>query len=217
MLREIALGDEKTVDLALAHDVDRIELNTNLSVGGLTPPEQLITYALDAARDRGIPVVVMVRPRAGDFVYSYAEVEEMLQTLKKLRGLGVKCVTFGAVTAEGRLDRETMLKLIEAAQPMQVIFHMAFDDIVTECQEQAMQWLSNYHVMRILTHGGPITADIEETLPHLKWLCEMAPDGLTILPGGGVNYQNAEAISQVLAVDELHGSKIIDTTNTILA
>lgn len=151
----------------------------------------------------------MVRPRPGDFCYQVQEIETMLATLKRLRMLGVQSVTFGAVTANGRLDRATMLKLIEAAAPMEVVCHMAFDSIKDVYQEQALIWLADHGVKRVLTHGGPLQLPIEITLPHLQTLCQLAPANLQILPGGGVTAQNCRIVAQALGVSELHGSRIL--------
>ncbi|MBM7616983.1 copper homeostasis protein [Weissella uvarum] len=209
MLKEMAVGSTDQLERAIKRGVARIELNENLAVGGLTPSQSMIEQTLAVADTFGVPVAVMVRPRPGDFVYSHREIEKMCDTLKRLRSLGVEAVTFGAVLSDGKLDRANMVKLLEAAQPMDVIFHMAFDTITSEQQVFALDWLERHQVKRVLTHGGAMQQTIQENLPHLTWLCQQAPANLTILPGGGITYQNCEAICDFLGVEEVHGSKIV--------
>jgi len=210
MIREIAVGNIATIRKAIDAGVERVELSADLSVGGLTPTLEDTKTALALTNTAGIDLVVMVRPRAGDFNYSTNELNVMRDTLKNFRQLGVKYVTFGAVDSQGHLDRCSMVKLIEAAQPMQVIFHMAFDEIPHDYQEQSIQWLSRHNVIRILTHGGPLSVDIQKTLPHLQQLIDWANNQLTILPGGGIDYKNGNDITQTLNVSEIHGSRIVN-------
>ncbi|MBU7568705.1 copper homeostasis protein CutC [Weissella sagaensis] len=209
MKKEIALGDIPTMKLAIASGINRVELNAHLELGGLTPAWHIVAQAVDIAQAAKVELVVMIRPRAGDFNYNYAEIESMRQSILLFKSLGVKMVTFGIVDAKGRLDKQNMIKLLEAAKPMQVVYHMAFDAIDKAYQDQALQWLYQYGVIRILTHGGQLNKKIDETIDHLQEIVSMAPDKLIIMPGGGVTYQNAANIAEKLGVKEVHGSKII--------
>ena len=152
MKREIALGDIPTMKSAIVSGINRVELNAHLELGGLTPAWHIVAQAVDIARAAKVELVVMIRPRAGNFNYNYAEIEKMRQSILLFKSLGVKMVTFGIVDAKGRLDKHNMIKLIEAAKPMRVVYHMAFDAIDNAYQGQALQWLYQYGVIRILTH-----------------------------------------------------------------
>lgn len=209
MIKEIALADIDTMRAAIRNGVDRVELNSRLDLGGLTPDDQTVAEAVTLAAEAQIDLVVMIRPRGGDFDYSEVEIEDMRRSLRRMRALGVKTVTFGVVDVKKHLARDRMTKLLEAAKPMQVVYHMAFDDIAERCQQQTLRWLANYGVIRVLTHGGKLTVPLTETVSHLQEIVKMAPPGLTILPGGGVTFENAEWLSQQLHVNELHGSKIV--------
>ncbi|KRN32475.1 copper homeostasis protein CutC [Weissella halotolerans] len=209
MLKEMPVADLNVIQWALDQGIDRLELNTNLAVGGLTPRDDLVRNVLALAQPYAVSVVVMVRPRAGNFYYNHRETEMMLATLKRFRALGVQSVTFGAVTGDGYLDRATMLKLIEAAAPMQVVCHMAFDAIRFEYQEQALIWLADHGVKRVLTHGGPLQVPITKTLAHLQTLCRWAPEKMEILPGGGITGHNYKDIVGALGVQQVHGSRIL--------
>ena len=214
MIKEIALADLDTMRAAIAAGVNRVELNSRLDLGGLTPDDETVATAVKLAQDANVDLVVMVRPRGGDFDYSDAEINTMRESLIHFRALDVKMVTFGVVDQEKRLARDRMVKLLEAALPMQVVYHMAFDDIKPECQPQALRWLANYGVVRVLTHGGDLAQPITETVGHLKDTIAHAPAGLTILPGGGVTFENATWLADELHVSELHGSKIVSLVAT---
>lgn len=157
MEKEIALADIPTMKAAISAGVNRVELNANLELGGLTPDPKTVAMAVQLAEKSQVDLVVMIRPRSGDFNYTYSEIEMMRQSILTFKSLGVKMVTFGVVDAKGRLARHHMLKLLEAAKPMKVVYHMAFDAIDVSCQSQALQWLYQYGVVRVLTHGGDIT------------------------------------------------------------
>ncbi len=205
MLKEIAAGDLVTARIAVEKGVDRIELNQQLELGGLTPSR--ITW--QAVLKLGRPVVVMVRPRGGDFNYSNDEVIEMERTLIALKNDGIKIVTFGVLTAQKQLDTIVMERLIKVASPMRVVMHMAFDSIPLDHQAAAINWLSQHQVERILTHGGPLNQPIEQSLKQIKITIEQAQGKIEILPGGGINYQNYEQIARQLGVEQVHGSQII--------
>ena len=205
----MAVADLQGIQAGIDAGVDRIELNNHLELGGLTPNFDLVAKAVELTTAAGIDLIVMVRPRSGDFNYSHLEIETMLQTILHLRALGVRGVTFGVLTPKGNLSRHYMVELLEAAGSMEVVFHMAFDDIPHENQSMTMDWLLDHGVQRILTHGGALSQSINTTMDWLKETIANAPAGMTILPGGGVNYENAGIIANELSVSELHGTRIV--------
>ncbi|CUW03962.1 copper homeostasis protein CutC [Leuconostoc gasicomitatum] len=203
-IREAAVDSVETAKQMRQKGANRIELNS----GGLTPDTRTIIDTLIAIDD--VPVVIMVRPRDGDFAYSDIELQQMRDSLQQIADLGGQFVTFGVVR-DGLLDKEAMSELIIHATELnlQVIMHMAFDAINHDQQQQAMYWLSDHSVHRILTHGGDLTTPIMALLPHLQVLVNAAPANLTILPGGGITVANSQAIADTLGVTEVHGSKIV--------
>ena len=108
---------------------------------------------------------------------------------------------------------EALELLIDTAEGLQITFHMAFDAIPESRQFEAIDWLADHGVHRILTHGGPAGTAIEENLERLKALIDYAGDRLIILPGAGISYKNAQSIADQLGVSELHGTKIVDLTD----
>lgn len=207
-IREAAVDSVETAKQMRQKGANRIELNSRLDLGGLTPDTRTIIDTLIAIDD--VPVIVMVRPRGGDFAYSDIELQQMQDSLQQIADLGGQFVTFGVVR-DGLLDKEAMSELIMRATELnlQVIMHMAFDVIDSDQQQQAMYWLSEQGVSRILTHGGDLTKPIMDLIPQLQVLVNAAPANLTILPGGGITMANSQAIADTLGVTEVHGSKII--------
>lgn len=152
----------------------------------------------------------MIRPRGGNFIYNDLELKMMEADLFQAQKLGVDAVAFGALTTDGELDEEAMEQLIAASSGMQIVFHMAFDDIPEDKQHDAIDWLVEHDVDRILTHGGPLDISIDETIDNIKKTIEYAAGRISILPGGGVTYENCDEVATSLNVKELHGTRLID-------
>lgn len=208
LLREFCAENVERVPAAIEAGARRIELCDNLAVGGTTPSHGVIRAAVEYARPRGADVMVMIRPRGGDFEYSDAERAIMLDDLAVARELGPTGVVFGC-TRDGRLDRKLTAELLEAAGDLQVTFHMAFDAIDESEQLEAIDWLAEHGATRILTHGGAAGTAIEDNLDRLRAYVERAAGRIAILPGAGVTWRNAESVADALGVAEVHGTKIV--------
>ena len=175
----------------------RIELCGELLQGGVTPSAGLI----GAVRERlTIPVFVLIRPRTGDFLYSADERDVMLRDIALAKSLGANGVVIGALTADGDVDVETTRALLDAARPMQVTFHRAFD--FARDQDAAMDALLALGVDRVLTSGGASTA-LEGALA-LKRLAVRAGDAMTIFAGGSITPSNVAEVVRASSVREVH-------------
>lgn len=207
-IREAAVDSVEAAKLMRHKGANRIELSANLEVGGLTPDTRTIIDTLLAIDD--VPVIIMVRPRPGDFAYNDIELQQMQDSLQQIADVGGQYVTFGVVR-DRQLDQIAMAQLIEMATDLdlEVVMHMAFDEIAIDAQPAAMFWLADQGVKRILMHGGPLTTPIFDCVPHLQTLVNTAPTGLTILPGGGITPDNAQRLADSLGVTEVHGSQIV--------
>jgi len=86
---------------------------------------------------------------------------------------------------------------------------MAFDALPADEQLDAIDWLAGQGVERILTHGGAAGTPIADNLGRLREFVERAADRITILPGGGITWENAESVALELGVSEVHGTKIV--------
>ncbi|MBM6775177.1 copper homeostasis protein CutC [Olsenella profusa] len=204
------------VPAAVAAGAARVELCDNLAVGGTSPSYGVIRAAVAHARETGTAVMCMVRPRGGSFEYTPAEAAMMRDDLLMAKSLGVDGVVFGCLR-DGHLDQEFTSELVrlahedlpEAPGRVAVTFHMAFDALPADEQLSAIDWLAEQGVERILTHGGAAGTPIADNLDRLRAFVERAAGRITILPGGGITWENAEAIAVELGVSEVHGTKIV--------
>lgn len=158
---------------------DRVELCENLGVGGVTPGAESIAVASERL---SIPVHVLVRPRGGDFVYSDDELLAMKRDVQVAKALGASGVVLGCLTRDGRVDLERVAWLMEAARPLSVTFHKAFDDARDPCE--ALDDLVGLGIDRILTSGHASTA--MEGLATLVELTRRAGARIAVMAGGSI-------------------------------
>lgn len=208
LTREFCAENMELVPAAVAAGAARVELCDNLSVGGTTPSYGVIRAAVALAGERGVGVMCMIRPRGGGFEYTPDEAAMMRDDLAMAKRLGVTGVVFGCLR-DGHLDRALTSELVELADGVDATFHMAFDALPADEQLGAIDWLAGQGVSRILTHGGPAGTPIEDNLGRLRAYVDRAAGRVTILPGGGITWENAERIASELGVCEVHGTKIV--------
>lgn len=210
MIKEFCAENYTDIPAAIHAGAGRIELCDNLAVGGTTPSTGVIEEALGYAGEKGVPVMTMIRPRGGDFVYNDIELKIMHTDLIEAKKLGTDGVVFGCLTPSGWLDEEALELFIDNAEGLQITFHMAFDAIPTERQFEAIDWLAAHGVDRILTHGGAAGTPILDNLDRLKELIAYADGRILILPGAGITFNNVDQIVKELGVSEAHGTKIVN-------
>lgn len=182
---------------AEAAGANRAELCAALLVGGLTPSAGAIEAALARAR---LPIVCMVRPRAGGFCYSAGEIDEMHRDIVACRRAGAAGAVFGVLTTAADVDLEACRRLVEAAGPMETVFHRAFDLVAD--QDGALDALVGLGLTRVLTSGGRPTA--LEGAAVIRRLRGRAAGRIEILPGGGVRAGNAAEILAETGATSLH-------------
>ncbi|MED4206325.1 copper homeostasis protein CutC [Neobacillus mesonae] len=209
MLKEVCVENFTVIPEAAERGAARVELCDNLAVGGTTVSHGVAIQTIAYCHQNNIKVMSMIRPRGGNFIYNQAEIEMMKGDIAHLKQLGTDGVVFGALNESSWIDEEVMLILLEEAKGLEVTFHMAFDEIKPELQFDAITWLAEHGVTRILTHGGPAGSKIENNLPRLKELVDCSKGKLTILPGGGITDENLTHIVNELNVTEAHGTKIV--------
>lgn len=213
LLKEFCAENMERVPAAIDAGVKRIELCDNLACGGTSPSVGVVRAASRLCRERGVALMAMVRPRGGDFAYSAGELQMMDDDIVSHARSGVDGVVLGC-TRDGHLDipaTEHLLSTVRSCteRPLQVTFHMAFDEILPEGQLDAIDWLAAHGVTRILTHGGPAGTSIGENLPRLRAYVERAAGRIGILPGGGVTWENCEDVAAALGVSEVHGTRVV--------
>lgn len=184
----------------------RIELCSALSVGGLTPSYGLTQHVFTTTQ---LQVMVLIRPREGNFVYTDREVQVMEQDIQALRGVCSGFV-FGALTPQGDIDLAAMRRLMQAAQGMPVTFHRAFD----RCRDPftALEQIIGLGCKRILTSGQQPSA--AQGIDLLRELRERAAGRIIIMPGGGVTPGNAADILAGTGCTEIHASCSAGTSIT---
>jgi copper homeostasis protein len=179
-VRVEAAVDTFAAALAAQEDgASRIELCGPLHDGGTTPSAGLIARCCEKLL---VSVNVLIRPRAGDFVYSQDEIEIMKRDIAVAQAFGVDCIAVGALTPDGEVDAALMADLIAMATPLRVVFHRAFDQV--RDQDDALELLVSLRVNAILTSGGAATA--AEGAPKLAQLVERAGDRIRITAGGKI-------------------------------
>ena len=211
MIKEVCVENFTNVPLMIERGANRIELNNDLSVGGTTPSFGVIKKTVEYAHKHDVPVIVMIRPRGGNFVYNEDELEIMINGIQICSLLNVDGVTFGCLTREKHLDKRAMNRLLSVAHAgdLEVVMHMAFDELTNAEQKEAINWLSQNKVKRILTHGGPLNQPISQTLDHLEEVVKQAKNKIEILPGGGITKANVNKIVEQIKIKQVHGTKIL--------
>src|SRR5712671_7508060 len=190
----------ETLEAALAAErggADRIELCGDLSCGGITPGDDLVRTVHEQVR---IPIFVMIRPRAGDFVYSTAEFAEMKRSIASTKESGVEGVVLGILTKDHRVDAERTRELVELAKPLRETFHRAFDE--ASDLRQALGEVIKTGAHRILTSGG--ARSTPEGAAILAELVAAAADRVVIVPGAGINAANVLQVARQTGAHEFH-------------
>jgi copper homeostasis protein len=202
MILEACVENVTEALIAQERGADRIELCENLAVGGTTPSYGAI---ITCKKYLHIPVIVMIRPRGGNFVYSPPEVEAMLEDIQICLKAGADGIAIGALTTSGEIDVPVLHHLIRNAGSMQVTFHKAIDE--TMDIEKEIQKLKNTGVHRVLTSGGAPTA--LEGSAMLKNLIHSTAGSLVIITAGKVTADNLQTLSRLIPSREFHGRKIV--------
>jgi copper homeostasis protein len=174
-----------------------VELCAALGMGGLTPSVGLMRRAADY----GLPCYPMIRPRAGDFCFTMDEVAVMLADIGAAQACGLTGVVLGANLPDGRLDREVLARLIEAAGEMNLTLHRAVD--LTPDVTEAVEVAIDLGFRRILSSGGARVA--VQGLDRLAQMISVAAGRLSVMPGSGVSVQTWPQLAS-LGVTEVHAS-----------
>lgn len=197
VLVEICVDSAEGLAEAVAGGADRIELCAALDVGGLTPSPGL----MQAAASCGVPVLAMIRPRSGDFVFTAAEVAVMLADIAAARAAGLAGVVLGASRPDGRLDDAILGTLATAAAGLDLTLHRAVDLVpdLAPAIDQAVGL--GFH--RILTSGQAATA--AEGRIGLGRCFEIAKGRIVIMPGSGISADTVDALWG-LPLTDVHAS-----------
>ena len=209
MIYEFCAENVTLLEKAMQAGARRIELCDNLAVGGTTPSYGVTKAAVELAANYDTTIMTMIRPRGGDFVYNDLEIDIMLEDIRLTAQAGSQGVVFGVLTADKKLDKPNLEKLIAASKGMEIVFHMAFDELSDVDQLEAIDWLSQAGVTRILTRAGVSGDSLEKRFAHYHRILEHAKGKIEILPGGGIDLDNRQTFIDQLGVIQLHGTKVV--------
>ena len=209
MIYEFCAENVTLLEKAMEAGARRIELCDNLAVGGTTPSYGVTKAAVELAANYDSTIMTMIRPRGGNFVYNDLEIAIMLEDIRLTAQAGSQGVVFGALNADKKLDKANLEKLIAASKGMEIVFHMAFDELSDEDQLEAIDWLSQAGVTRILTRAGMSGDSLDKRFAHYHRILEHAKGKIEILPGGGIDLDNRQTFIDQLGVTQLHGTKVV--------
>lgn len=199
-LLEVCCGSVEDVLQAEKGGADRVELNSCLFHGGLTPS---VGELIVAKRLSKLPVMTMVRPRQGGFCYTDAEYKTALADAEALLANGADGLVFGFLNADGTLDVVRTRELVRMAGDRTKVFHRAID--VAEDWRRMLGQLIEIGVDRVLTSG--LAPDVYYGVDVIREMMDFSQGAIQILPGAGVNLKNVDAIIQRTGCDQIHVAK----------
>lgn len=210
MIKEACVETYEEAILAKKKGATRIELCSDLANDGLTPSFKLMKKTISNLK---IPIMVMIRPRAGNFIYSEEEISEMKSEIDLAKKAGAAGIVFGLLTSENKIDIKNTQILAEYASPLPVTFHKAIDELENQV-EAVKDLLQIENIKRILTSGGlPTALEGQETI---REMIKTAGDKIIILVAGKVLDSNVEEIRKITGAKELHGRRIVGELSPLL-
>lgn len=201
-LMEVCCGSAEDVLAAAAGGADRVELNSCLFHGGLTPS---IGELIVCKQRVSIPVMAMVRPRQGGFCYTEAEFATAMADAEQLLRFGADGLVFGFLHEDGSLDVERCRQLVALAGDKQKVFHRAID--VAEDWKTMLGQLIELGVDRVLTSG--LAPDVYYGMDVIKEMVDFSQGRIQIMPGAGVNLKNIDRILEATGCEQIHVAKYV--------
>jgi copper homeostasis protein len=182
---------------AAAWGADRVELCIDLAHDGCTPP---LSLAAECSAAAGIPVIAMVRPRSGNFVYSSAEIDAMCGAMRDLAARGAAGFVTGALNHDGGIDLSATARLVAAAGTLPVTFHRAFDRVPNV--DDGLEALVGLGVRRVLTSGAALSAVAGTDTLHR--LADRAAGRIEVVAAGGIRPFNVDHVVAATGVPAVH-------------
>ncbi len=206
ILLEVCCGSADDVIQAYLGGANRVELNSCLFHGGLTPS---VGELIVAKRNVPIPIMTMIRPRQGGFCYTDAEFETALADAEALLGYGSDGLVFGFLNDDGTLDEDKCKQLVALAGGKETAFHRAID--VTPDWRKTLERLIHLGVTRVLTSGQ--APDVFYGTDVIREMVEFAQGAIQILPGAGVNAKNIDRIIAETGCNQIHVARFARRTD----
>ena len=195
---EVCIDNLAGLEACIEGNADRIELCSSLIQGGLTPTVELMKQASESK----IPLRIMVRPKSGNFHYSPSDLDQMKKDIDMAHSFGFEGVVFGATLSNGCIDQAILEKLVEHASELKKTLHRAIDTLSKPVS--AVKIATDLGFDCILSSGGAKTA--QDGLSVLKEMHTKALGKIEIMPGSGVNPENAQKIAMSSNFNWIHSS-----------
>lgn len=198
-LLEVCCGSADDVIQAQWAGADRVELNSDLFHGGLTPT---LGALIVAKRETGIQVMAMVRPREGGFCYTPAEFDTAVEDAKLLLDYGADGLVFGVLQPDGTLDKGRTRVLAELCRSAgrEAVFHRAID--VVPDWRSTLDALAGLGVTRVLTSGQE--PDVSLATDTVREMIAYAAGRIQILPGAGITARNMDRVIAETGCSQIH-------------
>ena len=197
IIKEVCCGSLDDAILAEEAGADRIELNSCLQQGGLTPS---LDTLIEAKKRLKIPVMVMVRPREAGFYYTENEIRVMERDAALFLEHGADGIVFGFLNQDGTINTKMTRRMLKIIGTKQSVFHRAFD--VVPDPITALNLLIELGVTRVLTSGQQ--PSVYDGIPLIRELIGRAAGRIQILPGAGIQLENVREIIQKTGADQIH-------------
>ncbi len=198
-LLEIAVFSAEAALIAARAGADRVELCSAYAEGGLTPSEGTVRIVKQHVK---CPVFVMIRPRGGNFLYSWMEIESMKHDIERAKALGANGIVLGVLTKDHAVNEPVLRELTALAAPLPVTFHRAFD--VCYDPFEALEAIIRCGVKRVLTSGQKTSA--MEGAELIRELNEKANGRIILIPGAGITAGNIAKLRKQTGCTEFHAS-----------
>ncbi len=197
LLIEVCCGSLDDALAAEKGNADRIELNSALFLGGLTPS---LGTLREAAAQIHIPIMAMVRPRGAGFQYTENELTVMERDIEGAFENGAAGVVFGVLDETGCVDRKACERLIKRCEGRPAVFHRAID--VVPDVKAALDMLIDLGFCRVLSSGQRPT--VPEGLGVLRDMINYADGRIEILPGAGISCDNLSWVVDQTGCNQVH-------------
>lgn len=200
-LIEICIGNIQDAIKAASYPIDRIELNSALELGGLSPSIETVR---SLKKMINVPLCCMCRPRGGDFFYSEVEYETMLKDAEEMLKAGADGIVFGFLNEDRTIDlkRTGAMSDLVHSYHREAVFHKAFDE--TDDLDRSVRGLISCGIDRILTSGKAVYPDILKGCEILHDLNEKYRGQISLLPGGGVRIENIQDVLKISGCGQVH-------------
>lgn len=197
MILEVCVDSLTSLLTAKEAGADRIELCSALNLGGLTPSYGLMKQVRSLS---GLEIVVMIRPRSGDFLYDENEFQCMKSDIQLAKEMGFDGIVTGVLKSDGKIDLARMEELAKEAYPLKTVLHRAFDH--AKDPDRDIQALIQMGISRILTSGQREYA--VQAADYIAKIQDEYGDKITIMPGSGVNADNIEELHKITGCYNYH-------------